>query len=115
MALKIASGDFRTRVTLYSPTTVKDDGGGTEIGHTVAFSTNAAERRIDQKRVAESGGTMLLDTRLMYLRYDESRSVINKDWLIEIGGSKYTIHAKPLVVDSGLRCLEIICKSTHNG
>lgn len=113
MALKISSGDFDKRVTFKSPTKVKNNEGGTDITHTVSFTTWAAERSIDQKRVMEAGNTALLDTRFFYIRYAESRKVIDKDWLVSIDGVDYTLHSKPEVKESGLKVFEIIAKGKH--
>ena len=115
MALKINSGDFNKRISFKQPAKVKNNEGGTEKDFTVAFTTWAAERKVDQKRVFESGGSDLLDTRFLYIRYAESRKVIDKDWLVNIDGVDYTIHSKPTVQESGLKVFEIIAKGKHNG
>jgi SPP1 family predicted phage head-tail adaptor len=111
MAINVNAGDFKKKVVFKQPTVTKNSEGGIEKGYTVQITTWAAERKIDQRRVLEAGAQSLVDTRLLYIRYAASRSVIAKDWLIEIDGADYVITAKPVVIDEAIKLFEIQAKA----
>ena len=109
--MKLGAGDFKKKVAFKQPTETQNEEGGTEKDFVTSITTWAAEKTWSQARAVEVGNVDLVNTKIIYIRYAQARAVIDKDWLVEMDGKRYTIFSKPIIQDSGLKVFEITCKA----
>lgn len=91
MAVELHSGDFRYSIALWQPVETQNEEGGMERSFSLAFTTLAAIRSINTRRLNEAAAVALLHSQDFFIRYVESRPFPSTGWQIIYNGKTYTI------------------------
>ena len=106
----IDAGRLNRRVVFKKPVSSLNNEGGQEVTYSPEVTTLAFVTKFIQSRATEAENTALTDAFDFYIRWNDARSEIDKDWLIEYKGNDYVIHLIE-TIDQEPRFLRFTAKS----